>query len=398
MRLIGTVDTEKQAFTFYSVLLKEGIHATYEPFQDPEEKKERLRIWIYEEDEVDHAIEMLEKYMANPDSPEYSDIQMPAAPPEPPNLTMDQQQEGEQKKEEQIARPWQKRAAPSPPKKKRSYPITYGLILLCVFLYILNGMQQVKMLKADGRLGLQLGLTPIQQTLMFDYPAAKKKVDSLLEKYSIESAKQLDALPKDQWNQFQQAIDMPTWKGGLPYLISWIKKIPPPASGPLFEEIREGEVWRLFTPCLLHGGLLHILFNMAWAWILLRPVEERLSFIKLILLVLIIGIVANVAQYFVSGPMFLGFSGVICGLVGFIWVRQKVAPWEGYPIQKSTFIFVLVFIGAMFALELFTLGMAIFSSQEISVNIANTAHIIGGLTGALLGRVPFFARSNHERP
>ncbi|NGX37978.1 MAG: hypothetical protein K1000chlam2_01147, partial [Chlamydiae bacterium] len=29
MRLIGTVENEKQAFVFYSFLLNEGIHCTY---------------------------------------------------------------------------------------------------------------------------------------------------------------------------------------------------------------------------------------------------------------------------------------------------------------------------------------------------------------------------------
>lgn len=249
-------------------------------------------------------------------------------------------------------------------------------------------------LKADGKLGLQLGMTPIQQVLMFDYPKSNQEVNELLEKYSLKSYKDFEALPKNEWEQFKKAQEIPTWKGVLSSFVYWAKKKQQPQSdrGPLFEKIREGEVWRLFSPCLMHGGLLHILFNMAWAWILLKPVEERLSLGKAVLLILLIGIVANLAQYFVSGPYFLGFSGVVCGLVGYIWVRQKIAPWEGYPIHRSTFLFVLIFVGAMFALELISLGMAIFNSKEISANIANTAHIIGGLTGALLARIPFFSR------
>ena len=106
-----------------------------------------------------------------------------------------------------------------------------------------------------------------------------------------------------------------------------------------FEKIRQGEVWRLFTPCLLHFDFLHILFNMAWLWILGKQIEERIHWKKLGLLILIVGIVSNTAQYLVSGPSFLGFSGIVVGMAGFIWMRQRNAPWEGYPLSRIVFCF-----------------------------------------------------------
>ena len=131
---------------------------------------------------------------------------------------------------------------------------------------------------------------------------------------------------------------------------------------------------------------------MAWAWILCKQIEAKLSLIKFLILTLLIAVIANVVQYLVSGPYFLGYSGVVCGMVGFIWMRQKVAPWEGYTLHKSTIIFILVFILAMFALEIFSLILQAFSSTEISANIANTAHIVGGLSGILLAKTRFFKR------
>jgi GlpG protein len=160
----------------------------------------------------------------------------------------------------------------------------------------------------------------------------------------------------------------------------------------LFEKIRQGEFWRLFTPCLLHRDFLHILFNMVWVWILTKQIEERLRIWKICLMILIIGVISNTVQYFVSGPYFLGFSGVVVGMAGFIWMRQKIAPWEGYPLQRSTILFLLFFVVAMFALELITFSLQLFSVIQISPNIANTAHIIGGIVGILLGRMPFFSR------
>jgi len=93
-----------------------------------------------------------------------------------------------------------------------------------------------------------------------------------------------------------------------------------------------------------------------------------------------------------SGPDFLGFSGVVIGMAGFIWMRQRQAPWEGYPLQKATVMFILFFVAAMFALELLVFFLRLFNIGNLSASIANTAHIIGGLCGMVLGRFSFFSR------
>ena len=73
----------------------------------------------------------------------------------------------------------------------------------------------------------------------------------------------------------------------------------------LFGKIRQGEVWRLFTPVLLHGGILHLLFNMAWVWMFGRLIEQRLGSFKYLFLSIIVGVISNVAQYLMSGPRIL---------------------------------------------------------------------------------------------
>ncbi|NGX60234.1 MAG: Rhomboid protease GlpG [Chlamydiae bacterium] len=383
MRLIGSVDNEKKAFVFYSFLLSEGIHSTYDKVYDQQEGREIVSIWIYEEDQIERAESYLADFKQNSEDPKYVKVEFPVAPPQPPDLFAEEK-EGEKKK---IAIPPERR-------KKRSYPVTYFIIFLCVLLYFWNVMEQITMYKQDGILARQIGLTPLQQVFMFDFPASNQQVDALLKEYSLKEYKDLKEVPQSELSQFKSAEQIPTWKGYLSLVLRYFGKIPKsePVDGPMFEKIREGEFWRLFTPCLLHGGLLHILFNMAWAWILLRQVEERLNLLKIVIFILVVGIVANVAQYLISGPYFLGFSGVVVGLVGFIWARQKIAPWEGYPLNRTTFIFILIFIGAMFALEIFSLLTALFFAKEISANIANTAHIIGGVSGYLLGRTTFFSR------
>ena len=93
-----------------------------------------------------------------------------------------------------------------------------------------------------------------------------------------------------------------------------------------------------------------------------------------------------------SGPYFIGLSGVVVGMVGFIWQRQRKAPWEGYPLNKPTILFIVIFVAVMALLEFFAFFMHLFTTFALSPNIANTAHIVGGLVGIGLGRLPFFQR------
>ena len=112
-------------------------------------------------------------------------------------------------------------------------------------------------------------------------------------------------------------------------------------------------------------------------------------------LILLVGIASNTAQYLISGPSFIGFSGVIVGMAGFIWMRQHSAPWEGYPLSRATFFFLLLFVLSMAVLGFLVFALNLFSILEITPVIANTAHIIGGVTGIVLGRFSFFARGRN---
>jgi GlpG protein len=379
MRLIGHVKNEKQAFLFYSLLLGEGIHCTYEV--DKDQQKNVVLIWVYEEDQIERAEAYLEEFKNNPQDPKFARVEFPEAPPVPPDHLAQPK-----KTEEEEKRSWKQH-----PRKIKKHPLTSLVIMVCVFLYMLTVMQEVQMVQADGELSLTLGFVPIAQKLMFDYPASNQKIDQILQEHSLKGDK---TIPPAIQKEITAAQNIPTWQGVIPQLVYKLKKMVPPTAidGPMFEKIREGEYWRLFTPVLLHGSILHILFNMAWVWILLPPIEARLPKWKILLLLLLLGVLPNLAQYFISGPYFLGFSGIVVGLVGFIWVRQKIAPWEGYPLQKVVVIFVIVYIAALFGLEIFSLIQNVVSKQPLSANIANTAHIVGGLVGALLGSLPFFSR------
>jgi GlpG protein len=385
MRLIGTFETEKEAYVFYSFLLKEGIQNIYEPYSDEKSGAKHYRIWIYDEDDLDLATEWMGRFKQNPNDSQFENLAIPlAATPPPPNYA--QVSESEELK-------WQPVRAIRTAERRHRFLLTHLIIVLCGALYLWNDFQEAAILKDKGPVAVQLTLTPLMRLMLFDDPDSFKYVAEAIDTFPFNNYKEEKEIPPAAKALLKQANEVPSWRGIYDFIM--IAKTQGWESAreiPMFEKVRQGELWRLFTPCLLHRDFLHILFNMIWVWILLKQIEERLSKWKICLLILIIGVISNVCQYLMSGPYFLGFSGVVVGLAGFIWVRQKKAPWEGYPLQKSTILFLLCFVIAMFVLEVFMFSLQLFSSIQITPSIANTAHIVGGLVGMLLGKIAFFGR------
>lgn len=135
----------------------------------------------------------------------------------------------------------------------------------------------------------------------------------------------------------------------------------------MLPEVMSGQLWRLITPIFLHMSPLHILFNMLWLFDLGRLVERRQGSRFLLLLVAGVAVVSNVAQYVLSGPAFGGMSGVVYGLLGYVWLRGKLDFASGYFVHPTTMMFMLVWLG---------LGYVGF------MNMANGAHTVGLLAGA----------------
>ena len=386
MRLVGSIVDEKQAYAFYSTLSRMGIESSYEGYVDPMTSAKGYNIWVYDEDRLEEAISLLEKFKENPADPQFEKAKMP--PPPPPASPLKEELRQEQP-------PQFKVKVRLRPKRPLSHPLNNLLILICVAFYFWNNFQESTIIKEKGAIALQIVMTPLQEALLFDYPQSMEYLEQLVKEYPLEGIKELKDLPRGAQELIAKSEQIPTWKGLFGLLLhfprggwDFVKKTP------LFEKIREGEIWRLITPTFLHRDFLHILFNMAWLWILGAQIEERMSKWKMLLFILITAIISNVAQYLMSGPFFLGFSGVVVGMVGFIWMRQKIAPWEGYPLNKPTVIFILLFVLAMFVLEIVAVILQLLAITDLSPNIANTAHIIGGLTGMVLGRRSFFSRKS----
>jgi len=129
-------------------------------------------------------------------------------------------------------------------------------------------------------------------------------------------------------------------------------------------EIRHGEFWRLFTPMFIHFSPLHILFNMLWLRDLGSMIEGRQSSVQLLVLVLVIAACSNLAQYyFGSGPNFGGMSGVVYGLLGYVWIRGKYDPGSGLYVHPTTVTMMIIWFFACLA--------------RLIGPVANTAHAVG---------------------
>ena len=136
-------------------------------------------------------------------------------------------------------------------------------------------------------------------------------------------------------------------------------------------EILHGQVWRLFTPMFIHFDILHILFNMLWLRDLGSMIEARQRSGFFILLVLTLAAVSNLAEYFVSGPIFGGMSGVVYGLFGYVWMRAKFDPSSGFFIHPTTVTIMMIWLVVCYTGWLGT--------------VANTAHTAGLMLGGLWG-------------
>lgn len=82
------------------------------------------------------------------------------------------------------------------------------------------------------------------------------------------------------------------------------------------ESIINGELWRLITPILLHGSILHIGFNMYALFALGPSLESYYGHGRYLALYLLSGFAGNVISFLFSGNPSLGASTAVFGLIG----------------------------------------------------------------------------------
>lgn len=137
----------------------------------------------------------------------------------------------------------------------------------------------------------------------------------------------------------------------------------------------------------LHGGIAHVLGNMWFLWIFGGNVEERIGSLRYLLLYLLAGFVAAVAQIAVEPgatvPM-LGASGAISGVLGAYlmlfptaWVWTLV-PWVVpiVPVPAAVFLVLWFFLQALSGFDAIANG--------VGGGVAWWAHAGGFLSGVAM--------------
>lgn len=82
--------------------------------------------------------------------------------------------------------------------------------------------------------------------------------------------------------------------------------------------VAEGQWYRMVTSMFLHGGVMHILFNMVSLWWIGGPLEAALGRARYITLYFVSGLAGSALSYLLASPQqpSLGASGAIFGLFG----------------------------------------------------------------------------------
>ena len=140
-----------------------------------------------------------------------------------------------------------------------------------------------------------------------------------------------------------------------------------------------GELYRLLTVTLVHGGLLHLGLNLYALWIV-GPIVESIWGRRLFLLFyLLTALAASTSSFLFSNAAAVGASGAIFGLVGVIIAGTRAhhpmldRRARGIVPQLGMFVVINLIFG--------------FVSSGAGVNIDNFAHLGGLVSGLWLGFV-----------
>ena len=356
MRRIATLPHD-QAEKLADYLLLQGIQTRLDP--DPQASNPPLTdLWVCDENRLSEARRELEQFQREPDAPRYLQARSQAAA----RRYAEDRAEEAYRRQTTALRQQMLQLGTLPP-----LFFTWTLLSACVFLFA-------------WMLGDEYRREHLIRLLIIESDRPRPRADlpdspELPPYRPIVPLKQEPAL--DEGAHGLEPLD-----GHLaPRRLVWV-----PLS--YLHDVRQGQVWRLVTPILLHFSPTHLLFNMLalvyWGSVL----ESRYGTGRFLLMVLGLAVVTNLAQYFlgrglvwenghllcITSTQFGGMSGVIYGLFGFLWYKTRYRPQSDLRLPTAVIViglawFVLCWTGA--------LGP-----------IANVAHTAGLAVGWLLGRLP----------
>ncbi len=139
------------------------------------------------------------------------------------------------------------------------------------------------------------------------------------------------------------------------------------------EEILSGELYRLFTPAFIHFSIYHLVFNLLWVWILGGAIERIQGKRLLLLIFAVSAALSNIGEFYVSGPLFGGMSGVVYAFFGYVWMQSIFNPrMFGRVMPPAVVPIMLIWFAVCWT--------------GLIGNIANVAHTTGLIIGLIWGR------------
>jgi predicted ribosomally synthesized peptide with SipW-like signal peptide len=133
------------------------------------------------------------------------------------------------------------------------------------------------------------------------------------------------------------------------------------------------EPWRLLTSTLLHGDVIHLLFNIYWLWVFGTAIEQVYGTLRTLGLFVLLAAGAMLAEFAVFDGG-VGLSGVGYGLFGFLYAMRNDRRFHDCVDSSTTSLFVVWFF------------ICIATTLMGIMMIANVAHGAGAVIGFLLGQ------------
>ncbi|MFP6620735.1 MAG: rhomboid family intramembrane serine protease [Pirellulaceae bacterium] len=328
MRQLTSLTNEEHARRLTAYLITEGIEA------HTEQDDAGWLIWVREEDDLPAALEIFEQFQADPEHTRYREAVQTAT-------TLQQEDaKRQQERQEQVKRQHvQMRGQWRQGRGKRHNPLTKMLIALSVLVSLLAGtLLNARAPKNGWSRHLQFA----------DAALVQRERQAILDENGMVTA-------QDEQRLALISLQTNPW-----------------------------ELWRLVTPIFLHMGIMHLVFNMLWLHDLGSSLEARYGTPRYAGLVVTIAILSVLAQSLApttweafSGTWnHGGMSGVVYGLLGFIWVRMRMDPSARLFLHPTTIMFM---IGWLF--------FCVFLTQAGTMPIANLAHAAGLLAGMGISRM-----------
>ena len=172
--------------------------------------------------------------------------------------------------------------------------------------------------------------------------------------------------------------------------------LPPDLLGPIISTYAltpaDPSVFTVFTSMFMHGGLMHIIFNMWFLWIFGDNIESVLGHKRFVLFYLLCGVGAALVQIQINTgsqiPM-VGASGAIAGVLGAYLFRFPRATVHVLVILIIFITFIrvpaVVVIGFWFLSNL-TAGLGTLGIEETG-GTAWFAHLGGFVSGVVLNQI-----------